>query len=1192
MEETEKLAGVGGWAWDIDTDVWTFSDNWLRIHGCSGGHLKSADLLPIAHPDDRSDIELAFDRAVTEGSNYEIEHRILRQDTGEERYIRSFGKPRLDSDGKVVKLLGSAQDITKQKKVEETLRESEGKFRHLFDHSPIGKTITYISGEMQANNALAQMLGYSQDEFRNFKWQDITHPGDLELSQNTMDSVISDEKHFVRFTKRYIHKNGSIVWGDVNTRLQRDSNGVPLYFITAVVDITEQKRIEEELAVSEQKFRTLAENVPGLVLKYKLDPNGNDELLYISKSVEDIFEVSQEDAYNNNKLLWDRIHRDDLEGYMKSIRTSAENLSLWQQEHRIQLPGDRVKWLYIRGFPFQQDDGAVIWNTIALDITEQKKTQALLEEKDKALRLSLDAAKAGTWTWDVKTDEVVWDEQMQKIFGLEPGTFTGTFDAWKERVHPDDLQEAENVTLKALERGKRYEHEYRVKGFSGDWRIINAQAATLEDKNGEPIRMSGFATDITDRKEMEEALKRSQQRFELAMTASRDGIYDWDLVTNKIYYSPGWKSMLGYGNDELPNDFSVWEKLTEPVDVKRSWEMQQELINKVRDRFEMEFRMKHKDGHWVDILSRATAIFDHNGKAVRIVGTHVDVTERRQIKEKSNRLKERLESLWNITKISDSDTKTISDHVLVEVQKMTQSQYAFYGFLNENENDMILHAWSQETMEDCRTKANTIHFSIDRAGIWAEAVKEKKILTINDLSSDLPGKKGVPGGHVQLTRLMVVPYIKEDKVISVVAVANKETEYLKDDEEQVLAFMRNVQLLIDRKTAQQEAAEMATHLQQAQKMEAIGTLAGGIAHDFNNILGSILGYAEMVQEDCPPGSTMRRDMDRVVEASLRAKELVRQILAFSHQTETEEVPLQPALIIKEAVKMLRSSLPTTIDLQQDIDPEAGLTLADPTQIHQILTNLCTNAFHAMEKTGGTLNISLKNKSFTLSELVHAPHVQPGTFVEISVRDTGPGIKPEIMDKIFDPFFTTKEIGKGTGMGLAIIHGIAKKSGGFISCKSSPSEGTTFYVYLPIYAGMTPPVAEMAPLELIKPGNERILFIDDEEMLAEMGKTMLERLGYKVTVETSSIQALRILQNQPDRFDLIITDQTMPGMTGSDLARRILQLRPKLPIILCTGFSNQISEEKAKIYGIKGFAMKPLAKKDLADLIRKVLDEET
>ncbi len=289
--------------------------------------------------------------------------------------------------------------------------------------------------------------------------------------------------------------------------------------------------------------------------------------------------------------------------------------------------------------------------------------------------------------------------------------------------------------------------------------------------------------------------------------------------------------------------------------------------------------------------------------------------------------------------------------------------------------------------------------------------------------------------------------------------------------------------------------------------------------------------------------------------------------------------------------MLRPSLPTTIDIQQDIDSEVGQILADPTQIHQIVNNLCTNAFQAMEETGGTLTISLKNQELTHTDLYSDPDVQPGLFVQMSVSDTGTGIAPEVMKKIFDPYFSTKEVGKGTGMGLAIIHGIVKRSGGFVSCQSSTGEGTTFHVYLPINEKTVSGETETEPLNLIQPGNERILFIDDEEMLAEMGKTMLERLGYNVTIKTNSIEALKTIQNQPDQFDLVITDHTMPGMTGSDLARRILQIRSEMPIILCTGFSNQISEEKAKIYGIKGFAMKPLAKKDLAALIRKVLDGE-
>ena len=395
----------------------------------------------------------------------------------------------------------------------------------------------------------------------------------------------------------------------------------------------------------------------------------------------------------------------------------------------------------------------------------------------------------------------------------------------------------------------------------------------------------------------------------------------------------------------------------------------------------------------------------------------------------------------------------------------------------------------------------------------------------------------------------------------------------------------------EKKKAAEEKQKLQVQLQQAQKMEAIGTLAGGIAHDFNNILGAILGYAEMVQEDSPAGSRSRGDIDQVVKASHRAKELVKQILNFSRQAATEQIPLHPALIIKEVVKMLRSSLPSTIDLQQDINPDVGLILADPTQIHQVLVNLCTNAFHAMEETGGILTISLKKTTLSKSDLTSEPQVQPGDFVQLSISDTGSGIAPDIQEKMFDPFFTTKEVGKGTGMGLAIIHGIAKSYKGFVNYNSQPGEGTVFHVYLPVIKDPALLEIEPVPFDLPLLGNERILFIDDEEILADVGRAMLERLGYRVTVRRNSIEALNTFQNQPNQFDLVITDQTMPGMTGSDLARRMLQIRPNMPIILCTGYSSVMSEGKARSLGIKGFAMKPIAKNDLAALIRKALDGE-
>ncbi|MEN8256911.1 MAG: PAS domain S-box protein [Thermodesulfobacteriota bacterium] len=400
------------------------------------------------------------------------------------------------------------------------------------------------------------------------------------------------------------------------------------------------------------------------------------------------------------------------------------------------------------------------------------------------------------------------------------------------------------------------------------------------------------------------------------------------------------------------------------------------------------------------------------------------------------------------------------------------------------------------------------------------------------------------------------------------------------DSEEILGYQGIIRDITEQK-------QLENQISQSQKMEAIGTLAGGIAHDFNNILSVIIGYADLAKEDAPPGSHLSSDLDNVIVASNRAKDLVKQILAFSRQTTINPIPLQLQSLIKETLKMLRSSIPTTIEINDDIDSRCGSVLADPTQVHQILMNLCTNANHAMEETGGTLSIALKNVQIGKENQQPSLKIEPGEYIEMTVADTGSGIGPDIIEKIFDPYFTTKEIGRGTGMGLAIIHGIIADYGGAITVESDLGRGTSFHVYFPVVDQEESPLVKDS-VEFSQ-GNEHVLFIDDEELLAELGQAMLERLGYQVTVRRSSLEALETFQNNPHSFDVIITDQTMPGMTGSDLARLMLQVRPDIPIILCTGYSNLIDEETAKSFGIKEFALKPLTTGLISSLLRKVLN---
>ncbi|MGD8264116.1 MAG: cache domain-containing protein, partial [Desulfobacterales bacterium] len=384
-----------------------------------------------------------------------------------------------------------------------------------------------------------------------------------------------------------------------------------------------------------------------------------------------------------------------------------------------------------------------------------------------------------------------------------------------------------------------------------------------------------------------------------------------------------------------------------------------------------------------------------------------------------------------------------------------------------------------------------------------------------------------------------------------------------------------------------EKWQLEKRLSQAQKMEAIGTLAGGIAHDFNNILSAIIGYTELALIDIPEGSELRNNLQQVLKAGGRAKELVQQILTFGRQRDQEQQPVRVNLIVNEALKLLRASLPSTITIRHKIQSDLAV-MSDPTNIHQVLMNLCTNASYAMRDQGGVLGVFLTDTDITSEFTKQHPGMNPGTFILLIVSDTGHGMPPEVLERIFDPFFTTKKKGEGTGMGLSVVHGIVKSHGGTIIVESTPEEGSTFYVYLP--AIETDSVTQAKSANIMVTGTERILFVDDEAFQADIGRQMLERLGYQVTTQTNSLDALTLFRKNPEAFDLVITDMTMPNMTGDILAQKMMSVRPDIPIIVCTGYSERINKKKVKEMGIKELALKPVVMQDIADMIRRTLDD--
>jgi PAS domain S-box-containing protein len=385
-----------------------------------------------------------------------------------------------------------------------------------------------------------------------------------------------------------------------------------------------------------------------------------------------------------------------------------------------------------------------------------------------------------------------------------------------------------------------------------------------------------------------------------------------------------------------------------------------------------------------------------------------------------------------------------------------------------------------------------------------------------------------------------------------------------------------------------EKVKLEEHLQQAQKMESIGTLAGGIAHDFNNILGIMVGNAELALDDVPPWNPGYQNLQEIKTAGLRAAHIVKQLLSFSRKSEQKLKPVEIKAIIKDSLNLLRATMPATVEIRENFATAEGTILADPIQINQVIMNLCINASQAMEEGGGIIEVSALKVALNGRAGDGNPGLPKGDYIRISVSDTGHGIDPQIVDKIFDPYFTTKEVGRGSGMGLAVVHGIVKNHSGEVTVDSIPGEGATFNVFFPL-ADESAKVEEAPETETPQQGHETVLVVDDEPSIVYMTAQMLRRMGYSVEAKVNPHEAIELLQSGSQKIDLVISDMTMPQMTGIQLFEKVKQIQPDIPVIICTGHSDLINPGKAKELGIAALAMKPITRQAITKAVRDVLD---
>ena len=534
-------------------------------------------------------------------------------------------------------------------------------------------------------------------------------------------------------------------------------------------------------------------------------------------------------------------------------------------------------------------------------------------------------------------------------------------------------------------------------------------------------------------------------------------------------------------------------------------------------------------------------------------------------------------------------------HILQEAEKRLQHLIPFeanaFYLVDEEEPDFNLSVC--EPSEQKEFIENQVGYMIDE-GFFAWAIRERRGVTISSHDHSRQLILHVIATYSRIRGMFVglLPDKKNaipDTSLTLLSIILLNTANALESLE-FYRLLRNQNTVLERRIEERTnaLAQSERQLQQVMKLQAIGTLAGGIAHDFNNILFPIVGYTELTMDDIPADSQARQNLEEVLKAANRAKELVQQILAFSRQGGQERKPLKVQFLIKEALKLLRATIPSTIDIEYHVSEECGPIMGDPTQIHQVIMNLCTNAYHALQATGGKLAVSLKEVDISYEKTVERVGMKVGRHLELMVEDDGHGMEPEVLERIFEPYYTTKEQGKGTGLGLSVIHGIIKNHGGDISVASQPDQGTAFTIYLPVIDDIDIEI-EPAGAAAAAQGHERILLIDDEKQIIDIEQQILERLGYKVTPKTDSQEALEEFAALPDNFDLVITDMTMPKMSGDQLARKMMDIKPGIPVILCTGFNETITEEKALAMGIDKFIMKPIVKDELANTIRTLLD---
>ncbi len=1156
-------AGDGHSDWIVATDEFYASPRLLEMCGIPGDKtFKSrSDFLsqvPL-HPEDRERVLGAINAHFAAGSaRMEIEMRIIRGEGT--RWLHLTGLCSRDSSGALVRWNAAVTDITERKLAEAALLLSEERYARAMEASEEGHwEWNATTQELFLSPRIKEMLGFapdehfaSRDEF--FARQPI-HPDDRERVKEARSTILTDPTRRFEFEYRILPRPGRVRWVRARGKVFQDERNATLRITATLTDITERKVANEALRRSEERFSlAIAGSSDGIwdwdILTGEMFFSERAQVL---NGLEPGLTVRQRSEW---RTMW-KLHPDDVESQSRAIDDYvAGRAPAYDGEWRVRQLDGSYRWVRGRGLCVRDERGRATRMIGAIsDIHDHKCAEEDLRFSEQRYALAMEASGEGHWDWNIATDEFYASPRMLELYGFPAETtFNGRSDFLSTfPFHPEDRPKwAEAVAAHFAGKTARFDIEIRMMP-RGETRWIHLTGLLLRDASGTPVRWTGAVADVSARRSAEEALRLSEHRYALAMEATGDGHWDWNIPADKMYVSPLLLDMCGMPADTTFAGRAEWVERFPfyPGERPKYAKAVAEHFAGKTPRLDMEIRIVPRgETRWVHMTGRCSR--DASGTPIRWAGSVTDITARRHV---------------------DDELRARQD--MLDLAQKAARAVAFEWRIGAGEGE---NRWSPDLEAMYGISAGSYDGTYET---WKKLVypedwpKVREAIRAAQVSGDVAAEYRVvhKGGTIRWLQAKGRMFLDPDgKPVRVVG------------------FMLDV---TDQRQAEDELRRMELQLRQVQRLEVTGTLAGGIAHDFNNLLGAILGYGEMALRDAPLGSRLRRDLDSIMIAGERGRALVDRILAFSRSGVGERVAVHVEDVVRETLELFASNLPHGVAIEDQLRAGSAAVMGDATQIHQVVMNLVTNAVQAMP-AGGILRVSLDCVTAHEPRVATTGAISRRDYVVLQVADTGSGIPPEIFERIFDPFFSTKEVGVGTGLGLSLVHGIVIGLGGVIDVATTVGKGSAFTVYLPRAGDIGNAVEPMksAQPDSRRGDREQILIVDDEESLVTLATEILTELGYVPVGFTSSAAAFEAFSRDPKRFDAVITDESMPGMTGSELIRKVRQIRPTIPILLVSGYLGTAVVRRAREAGADAVLKKPLSARELASSLAGVLPAST